>query len=442
MEQPHSIDLERSILGAVLVDAGLMVEIRDRIFASDFFRMAYQRVFEAYGALADSEGAISPSSVQQAMVSKGWGDEMSFAQLSALTDGIPRGFAIGDAADQLRDLAERRRLQALCRLTEQSVVEADSSESAALDLVRQTEAIVEMRAHGGSTLRAALETLTASLDEPALVAPTGLSTLDRWGCGFRPGELVILAGRPSHGKTALALHMARVLAGAGHRVWMASLEMSEQALTMRWLASEAQVDLLRLRGARLTDVDYTRVSRARETLSDLPITIDDHAGVGLADIRRAAVGQSGVIIVDYLQLLRPPTAARDYRNRVQEVGAISRGLKAIAHDAKVSVLALSQLSRAVESRQEKAPLLSDLRDSGELEQDADQVWMLWRPHLYNEHEDSHRAVLKVAKHRNGPTGTVELWLEPSQGRFREATLQEIPAPPPARTRSREAAEAW
>ena len=179
------------------------------------------------------------------------------------------------------------------------------------------------------------------------------------------------------------------------------------------------------------------------TLNDLPITIDDHAGVGLADIRRAAVGQSGVVIVDYLQLLRPPTSARDYRNRVQEVGAISRGLKAIAHDAKVTVLALSQLSRAVESRQEKAPQLSDLRDSGELEQDADQVWMLWRPVLYNEHEDEHRAVLKVAKHRNGPTGTIELWFEPSQGRFRERGLKD-PLPPvhTARTRSREAAEAW
>ncbi len=118
-------------------------------------------------------------------------------------------------------------------------------------------------------------------------------------------------------------------------------------------------------------------------------------------------------------------------------------MKAIAHDARLSVLALSELSRAVESRQEKAPQLSDLRDSGELEQDADQVWMLWRPHLYNEHEDEHRAVLKVAKHRNGPTGTVELWFEPSQGRFRERGLQDPLLPPPtARTRSREAAEAW
>ena len=224
-----------------------MVELRDRIVASDFFRAAHQRVYEAYLALADSEGAIGPSAVQQSLVSKGWEDEMSFAQLSALTDGIPRGFAICDAAHQLRDLAERRRLQALCRLTEHSVVEAESSESVALELVRQAEAIVEMRAHGGSTLQAALSSLQTHLTEdPEPVAPTGLPTLDRWGCGFRPGELVILAGRPSHGKTALALHMARVLAGAGHRVWMASLEMSEQALTMRWVASEAQVDLLKL----------------------------------------------------------------------------------------------------------------------------------------------------------------------------------------------------
>ena len=396
-----------------------------------------------YLDLAERNETITPFSVQQALASKGWADEMDVAQLMALTDGIPRGFAMHDAAERLRDLAERRRLQALCRKTEHDLVEAESAESGALDLVRQAQAIVETRAHGGATLQAALLALRESLEDPEPVATTGLPTLDRWGCGFRPGEFVILAGRPSHGKTALAVHTARALAGAGHRVWMASLEMTTQALAARWLASEAQVDLLKLRGAGLQEADYARVSQAMGALSDLPITVDDHAGVGLADIRRAVVGWSGVVIVDYLQLLRPPKSARDYRNRVQEVGAISRGLKAIAHDAKVTVFALSQLSRAVESRQEKAPQLSDLRDSGELEQDADQVWMLWRPHLYNQGEDEHRAVLKVVKHRNGPTGTVELWFEPSQGRFRERGLQDpLPQPPTARARSREAAERW
>ena len=424
MTQPHSLDLEVALLGGVLIDPALLFELRDRIEPADFYRLAYRRVYEVYLALADRQEAIDPFSVQQGLTSQGWGDEMSVAQLTALTDGIPRtGLTIGPMADRLRDLAEQRRLHMVCERAAVTIRQAVSSEAAALALVQQIQASVTTRAGDGQSLATALQAAVARLDEPPAVAPTGLPTLDRWGCGCRPGELVILAGRPSMGKTALALHVARALGGAGVRVWLVTREMSTEDLTLRWLASEAQVDLGLLRSGRLGDEDLTRVSQAMGTLSDLPIVIDE-VGRGLADIRRAVVGQSGVVIVDYLQLLQPPRTGRDAGNRTQEVGALSRGLKAIAHEAKVTVLALSQLSRKVEERQHKAPQLSDLRDSGELEQDADQVWMLWRPHLYDQHEEVRRACLKVAKHRNGPTGTIELIFEPTQVRFRERTLQD------------------
>ena len=202
---------------------------------------------------------------------------------------------------------------------------------------------------------------------------------------------------------------------------------------MRWLASDAALSMLKLReGASYSPDEYTRLSSSVERLSALPISVDDHPALGLGDLRKAVVGAPGLLVVDYLQLLRPPKEARAYRNRVAEVGALSRGLKAIAHDCKVSVLALSQLNRAVEHRTNSKPLLSDLRDSGSLEQDADIVLLISR--------DEEDTTLHVAKHRNGPVGNIDLIFEGATQRFRER----IDTDPvrPQKSAIQKAAESW
>ena len=196
---------------------------------------------------------------------------------------------------------------------------------------------------------------------------------------------------------------------------------------MRWLASDAGVWFSALRGGTLTQTEFTQVSVSVEHLSSLPVTLDDHASIGVGDLRRAMVGAHGLLIVDYLQLVQPPASARG-QTRTQEVGAISRALKGIAHDCRVSVLALSQLNREVEHRGGESRL-SDLRDSGELEQDADQVWMIWRPTLtLGEEAPEDLAILRVAKHRIGPLGKIELHFDTSRQRFRERSSKDATLP--------------
>ena len=436
MTAPHDLDLERAMLGYLQICPADYRTCVERVAPETFYRQAHARLWTVYGEIQPD---LTPFRALEALTRQGWGDELTLADLSRLTDGVPRSFNLSSAVTQLGDLADRRRLQGALARAQQTVETAPTADEAAADVITSVRESVTTRGAQGRSLGAAIATVIATLDEAPDATPTGFPTLDRWGCGFRPGEFVILAGRPSQGKTALAQALAQHVARAGTQVWLASLEMSAAAVSLRWLASTAGVDLLGLRGAHVTPPDYDRVSQAVGTLSDLPITVHDHAGITLGDLRRLVLGQRGLLIVDYLQLMRPPPEATRYGNRVQEVGALSRGLKAIAHDGGVTVLALSQLSRAVEARADKAPQLSDLRDSGELEQDADQVWMIWRPPTYDADELADRAVLKVAKHRNGPTGAVELVFHAPHTSFRERTASD---PWPAPTRPTAKAAHW
>ncbi len=437
MPAPHDIALERALLGAVLMHPEARVELADSVPEANFYRVPHGRLWTVYGEIQPD---VTPSRAHQGLARHGWEDEWDVARIMALTDGMPRGFDVESAAKQLRDLADRRRLLTLLERGKQRVVEADSAAEAATQLVEDVRATVTVQEGASHSLGSVVAAMVQTLDQPSDAATTGFDTLDRMGCGFRPGEFVILAGRPSQGKTALAQGMARATAGAGTHVWFASLEMSADALSLRWLASEARVDLSRFRGHQLTPADYERVTSGIAALDDLPIDVEDRGGMALGDLRRLVVGKRGVLIVDYLQLLRTPKAAMKYGSRVQEVGALSRGLKAIAHECGVTVLGLSQLSRAVESRSYKEPILSDLRDSGELEQDADQVWMLWRPPTYDPDELADRAVLKIAKHRNGPTGSIELVFNAPQVSFRERTVSD--PQPEARSSRRAQPQEW
>jgi len=413
----HSLDLERAILGSILIEPSRLAEVRDRIGPDDFFRFAHADVFRRMLGL---DGELSPLTIAS--------KEMSVAQLSALTMGMPRGFNLDAACSQLIDFADRRRLQAVYRGAHDTVHDAPSAEEAATILIDQLHQAVRLRsAGGGYSLKTTIQEVITSLDEAVPAVTTGMSTLDQMGAGFRPGELTILAGRPSHGKTALALHIAASAAAEGTPVWFASLEMTRHALATRWLSSNSTVPFSLLRGANLSQTEFARLSVSIEDLSAMPIRVDDHASMGVGDLRRSVAGKEGLLVVDYLQLLQPPASARSYGSRVQEVGAIARGLKAIAHDCKVSVLALSQLNRAVEQRQHGEANLSDLRESGEIEQTADVILFVSRPWINDESELQDRCILKVAKHRNGPCGRIELCFDGSTQRFRERTSDD-PAP--------------
>lgn len=429
-ETPHDLESERAVLGAVIVRNQVLSEVGPLLVEDDFFRHVHQLIWRAMQRLRGQKQAIDFITLKDSLHREGTLDEVGISYLSNLADGVPSSLRIQSYVEVVADHADRRRLMAVCRAGLESV-EGDLSTAteAATSLVTAVREAVRVRGVNVFTLGDTLTGLMDSLNDPVEPITTGIESLDELGAGFRPGELTLLAGRPSHGKTALALHIAKAAANQGAAVVFASLEMLRDALALRWLASDSAVSFASLRSSRLTPTDFTRVSESIERLTALPITIDDHPTMTVADLRRTVLGQDKacLLIVDYLQLLQPPVRGR-YQNRVQEIGAVSRGLKAIAHDGKVSVLALSQLNRQVETRGGD-PWMSDLRDSGELEQDADSIWMVSRPALHDQTGSAaSRCVLKVVKHRNGPLGRVELVFDGETQRFRERDHRDAPIP--------------
>lgn len=412
--EPHDLEAERAVLGAIFVRPSAFREVADLLGPDDFFRSAHQLVYRAMCALAKRRVVIDFITIKDGLDRDHTLDAVGIAYLSSLADGVPKSTNIAAYARVVTDHADRRALIALCRDSIAALPD-ETPEAVASKMVESIRAAVRVRGASGDSLSEILTAAMASLDDEVAVISTGIDALDRLGCGFRMGEFVILAGRPSHGKTALALHFART-AARKIPVYIASLEMTKDALALRCLSADAKVSFGALRENALSPTEYTSVSRSLETLSDLPIMIDDHASVNLADLRRAMVAQPGLLIVDYVQLLPPPPGTAS-QNRVQQVGALSRGLKAIAHDLKCSVLALSQLNRQVEYRAGE-PQSSDLKESGDLEQDADRILLITRPYLFNDSELPDRCVIKVSKHRNGPLGRVELVFDVKRQLFR------------------------
>jgi replicative DNA helicase len=414
MSTPHDLEAERAVLGAILVRPSAFREVVDLLAPDDFFRQANQVVYQTMCLLAKKRSPIDFITIKDVLEQNNTVESVGMAYLSGLTDGVPKSTNVTAYAQVVTDHADRRKLMALCQEAIQALPD-DAPESVASRMVESVRGAVRVRGAAGDRLGDILTSAMAALDEKEEVTTTGIEALDRLGCGFRMGEFTILAGRPSHGKTALALHLARA---AAHKVpvYIASLEMTKDALALRCLAADAKVAFGALRESALSQTEYTAVARSLETLGALPITIDDHASVNLADLRRAMVAQPGLLIVDYVQLLPPPPGTAS-QNRVQQVGALSRGLKAIAHDLKCSVLALSQLNRQVEYRSGE-PQSSDLKESGDLEQDADRILLITRPYLFDDSELPDRCIIKVSKHRNGPLGRVELVFDVRKQLFR------------------------
>ncbi len=418
---PHNLEAERSVLGAILIQNesyNLAVEI---IRPEDFYRDAHRRIFEKIIALGERQSAIDFVTLKEELVRSGELDTVGGpAYISSLVDGVPRATNVEYYATIVKDKAVLRRL---IGAGNRIVLEAYEAEQDSGDILDRAEhaifSIAEGRLRTGFTslydiAQEGMKAIEIAVERKQMITgvSTGFVELDQLTSGLQPGDLIILAGRPSMGKTSLALNIAQYAGTKGGKTCgVFSLEMSKEQLFLRMLSSEAQIDGHRLRTGYLRSDDWGRLTSALGLLGHAKIFIDDSPGIGVLEMRakcRRLAAEHGLdlLVVDYIQLMQ---GRGRFDNRTQELGAISRALKGLAKELSVPIMVLSQLSRAPESRSDHRPQLSDLRESGALEQDADVVLLIYREDAYDkESENQNVAEIIIAKQRNGPTDTVKL----------------------------------
>ena len=428
---PHNLEAERSVLGAILIHNDAFNTAAEVIDARDFFRDAHRRIFEKMVQLSERGNAIDFVTLKEELSRSGELDEVGGpAYIAALVDGLPHATNIEYYARIVREKATLRNLIFSANKILANAYEAEQEPNQILDEAEQSIfAIAEDRVRAGfvsmrALAHASFETIERAHERKQLITgvPSGFADLDELTAGFQPGDLVIIAARPSVGKTALALNVAQHVGTKTERtVGIFSLEMSKEQLFLRMLTSEARIDSHRLRTGFLVESDWGRLSHALGTLSEAKIYIDDTPGVGVLEMRaksRRLAAEHGLdmLVVDYIQLMQ---GRGRFENRTLELASISRSLKGLAKELNVPVVVISQLSRAPESRSDHRPMLSDLRESGALEQDADVVVLLFRPDQYPDvkPEDENIAELNVAKQRNGPTGVIRLAFLKQETRF-------------------------
>jgi replicative DNA helicase len=436
--QPASLDAERTILGAVLLDNAAYSEASSFIRAEDFALTAHQRVFARMGELIDAGHVVDIVTLSEELARRKEIESVGgVAWLASLTEGLPRRLSIEEYVRIVKDKSLLRQLINICST---AITRATDQSEGAIDVLNDAESsLLEVTEKGITRGFASVHEIVAgsfgTIDNLYKQGRevTGLAThfdeFDRMTSGLQKSELVIIAARPSMGKTALAINIAQNAAIRGGKVVAVfSLEMSKESLLRRMLASEALVDSQKIQKGFLLREDRDKLTRALERLVEARMFIDDTPGISLTEMRakarrlRQSAGGLDLVVIDYLQLMSAATmgpGARRIENRTQEVSAISRGLKALAKELNIPVIALSQLSRGSEQRAgDKKPLLSDLRESGSIEQDADVVAFIHRDSYYNrgKEEDAdpdsdNKAEIIIAKQRNGPTGSIELaWL--------------------------------
>ena len=428
---PHNLEAERSVLGAILIHNDAFNAAAEVLSPRDFFRDAHRRIFEKMVQLSERGNAIDLVTLKEELSRSGELDEVGGpAYIAALVDGLPHATNVEYYARIVREKSTLRNLIFSANKILATAYEGAEEPNQILDDAEQSIfAIAEDRVRAGfvsmrTLAHSSFEAIERAHERKQLVTgvPSGFADLDALTAGFQPGDLVIIAARPSVGKTALALNVAQhVGTKTGRTVGIFSLEMSKEQLFLRLLTSEAHIDSHRLRTGFLVESDWGRLSHALGTLSEAKIYIDDTPGIGVLEMRaksRRLLAEHGLdlLVVDYIQLMQ---GRGRFENRTLEVASISRSLKGLAKELNVPVIVISQLSRGPESRSDHRPLLSDLRESGALEQDADVVVLLFRPDLYPDvkAEDENIAELNVAKQRNGPVGLVRLAFLKQETRF-------------------------
>jgi replicative DNA helicase len=429
---PHNLEAERSVLGAILVHNEAFNLAAQVITDKDFYRHAHQRIFDRMIALNERGAAIDFVTLKEELARAGELDEVGGpAYVASLADGVPRATNVEYYARIVKEKSTLRNLIYAANKILANAYEAEQEPDVILDEAESAIfAVAEDRLKAGfvpmrDLVKESFPKIELLFEQKRLVTgtPTGFIDLDEMTRGFQPGDLIIIAARPSMGKTSLVLNVSQYVAmQPGMTVGFFSLEMSKESLFLRLLTSEAQIDSHRLMSGAIGQKDYGRISHALESLSAMRLFIDDTANVGVLEMRakaRRLQSEHGLnlLVVDYIQLM---SGRGRFENRTLELAAISRSLKGLAKELNVPIVVLSQLSRAPEARSDHRPQLSDLRESGALEQDADVVILIYRDDVYNKdpnNENAGIAELILAKQRNGPTGTVRLAFLREQTRF-------------------------
>ncbi len=429
---PHNLEAERSVLGAILVhnDAfNLAVQV---ITPADFYRDGHRRIFERMIELNERNQAIDFVTLKEELSRAGELDEVGGpSYVASLADGVPRATNVEYYARIVKEKATLRNLIFAANKILGNAYEADQESDLILDEAESAIfAVADDRLKAGfvqmrDLVRDSFPKIEQMFEQKRLITgvPTGFLDLDQMTRGLQGGDLIIVAARPSMGKTSLVLNISQYVGmQPGHTVGFFSLEMSKESLFLRMLTSEAQIDSHRLMSGAIGQKDYGRISHALETLNSMRLFIDDSANIGVLEMRakaRRLQAEHGLslLVVDYIQLM---SGRGRFENRTLELASISRSMKGLAKELNVPIVVLSQLSRAPEARADHRPQLSDLRESGALEQDADVVVLIYRDDVYNKEENSPHAgtaELILAKQRNGPTGVVRLAFLREQTRF-------------------------
>lgn len=434
---PQNIEAECGVLGSIIIDPEAIVQISDFLRTDDFYRDAHRTIFEVILQLYEEREPADFITICDELERRNKLEEVGGASyITSLINQVPTSGNVEFYARIVERTAILRRLiHAAGQIAAIAYEEGDAD--IALDKAEQLIFNISQRhtrsdfAHMRDILAEYMNKLDQLHERRGTIVgvPTGFTDLDRLTGGLQKSDLIVLAARPGIGKSSLALSLAHNSAlKYQNSIAVFSLEMSKDQLAQRLLSMDAGIDQQRLRTGRIEDDEWDRIVYAMDTLSEANIWIDDTAGISTMEMRskaRRLQAEHGIdlIIVDYLQLMQATIGGKRNENRVQEISEISRSLKGLARELNIPVLALAQLSRAVESRQSKVPQLSDLRESGSIEQDSDIVMFIYRDDLYNqESERKNIADIIIAKHRNGPIGEISLYFQASQTRFRDLEL--------------------
>ena len=438
---PQNLDAESSVLGGILLENEAVNQVLELLRPEDFYRESHRKVFRAIVELSDRSEPVDLITLSDCLKSRGELEAVGgTAYLASLADFVPTAANISHYARIVREKSILRSLITTATeiatrgYEEQGNVEEflDSAEKVIFDISEKK--IKASFVAVGDMIKDTLKTVEKLYERKEMVTgvPTGYNDLDKLTAGLQPAELIIVAGRPGMGKTAFALNIAANAAFTGAGVAVFSLEMAKEQLVLRMLCSEARVDSSKVRSGYLGERDFPQLAKAAGRLHEAPIYIDDTPAISVLELRAKArrlvrdrSKKIGLIVVDYLQLMRGMGTAS---NREQEISEISRSLKALAKELSVPVIALSQLNRRVEDRGDRRPMMSDLRESGAIEQDSDVIIFIYRDEVYNKSDESKKGLAEiiVAKQRNGPIDTVTLTFLNEFTRFENYTERDEP----------------
>lgn len=419
---PQNLEAESSVLGGILLENEAINRVLEVLTPEDFYRESHRRIFRAMIEICDRSEPVDLITLSDFLKVKGDLEVVGgSAYLASLASAIPTSANIHFYARIVREKAIRRYLiSAATEIATRGYEDQENVDEYLDEAEKVIFDISEKRVRGsfvmiGEMIRDSIKMVERLYERKEMVTgvPSGFKDLDKLTAGFQPSDLIVIAGRPSMGKTALCLNIATHAAFGGHGVAVFSLEMAKEQLVLRMLCSEARIDHSKVRSGYLADREFPALVMAAGRLAETPIYIDDTPAISVLELRAKARRlvrdrdkKIGLIIVDYLQLMR---GSRSAPNREQEISEISRSMKALAKELNIPVIAVSQLNRRVEDRGDKRPMMADLRESGAIEQDADVIAFVYREVVYNENvDDPNLAEIIVGKQRNGPTGTVRL----------------------------------